>query len=157
MTFETKLAAIANPFALSPGVTFMAAEVTRLADGMFQFRLVFHVEAAMDRDWRMLFHGFVKEEDVPRLPEEKQAQGYMDWNFAPNPPTSTWEAGKYVVLTHAIEATPMVYQIKFGLFQESTLFGQTALLKPMDLSAIPQATESETPDAEVPGSPISAE
>lgn len=135
--FGSKLAAIANPFALSPGVTFMAAEVTRLADGMFQFRLVFHVEAAMDRDWRMLFHGFVKEEDVARLPEDKQAQGYMDWNFAPNPPTSTWEPGKYVVLTHSIEAAPMVYQIKFGLFQESTLFGQTALLKPMDLAAIP--------------------
>jgi len=154
-TFETKLSAISNPFALSPAVTFMAAEVTRMADGMFQFRLVFHVEAAMDRDWRMLFHGFVKEEDVPRLPEEKQAQGYMDWNFAPNPPTSSWEVGKYVVLTHAIEATPMVYQIKFGLFQESTLFGQTALLKPMDLGAIP--AEPAPSPSEGTESPNSAE
>lgn len=136
-TFQSKLGAIATPFPLHEAVTFLAAEVSKLEADLFQFRLYFRVNKAIDRDWRMLFHGFVVDADLPRLPPEKQEQGYVDWNFDPQPPTSSWEPGSVVVLTHQIRATPMVYQFKFGLFQDNELFGQTALLKPMDLSAIP--------------------
>jgi hypothetical protein len=68
---------------------------------------------------------------------EKQGQGYVDWNFAPQPPTTEWVPGDYVVLTHQIVAEPLVWQFKFGLFEGDTLFGRTALLQVMDLGAIP--------------------
>jgi MFS family permease len=136
-TFLSRLDAIATPYPLSDSVTFMAAEVNKIDSTIFRFHLIFRVDAPLDRDWRMLFHGFVSDADLARIPAEKRAQGYVDWNFDPQPPTSTWRAGDYIILTHHIDAVPLVYQIKFGLFRESTLHGQTAVLKAMDLGAIP--------------------
>jgi hypothetical protein len=136
-TFEAKLQAVATPFQLNDSVTFMTAETTRVDNTTYQFRLVFQVHKALDRNWRMLFHGFVAPENLPRLPVEKQGQGYVDWNFAPQPPTTEWVPGDYVVLTHQIVAEPLVWQFKFGLFEGDTLFGRTALLQVMDLGAIP--------------------
>ncbi|MDP2324303.1 MAG: hypothetical protein Q8N51_09775, partial [Gammaproteobacteria bacterium] len=136
-TFETKLQAVATPFQLNEAVTFMTADVSRIDPQTYRFRLVFQVHKALDRDWRMLFHGFVEEADLQQLPPEKQAQGYLDWNFDPLPPATEWAPGDYVVLSHQIVAPPLVFQFKFGLFHEDILFGRTGLLKTMDLGAIP--------------------
>lgn len=81
--------------------------------------------------------GVVPEADVPRLPTEKQPQGYLDWNIEPQPPTGDWRPGSYVILSQSIEAPPMTYQFNFGFALEGTTFGQTAFLKTMDLGAIP--------------------
>lgn len=135
--FETRLRAMATPFQMNDAVTFMAADVTRVDGDLYRFRLVFQVHQAMDRDWRMLFHGFVDPVNLGQLSPENQAQGYQDWNFDPQPPTSDWAAGGYVILTHQIGALPVEYQFKFGFFQDDVLFGRTATLKSMDLSAVP--------------------
>lgn len=136
-TFESKLAEVATPFQMNEAVTFMTADVSRAGPDTYRFRLVFQVHKALDRDWRMLFHGFVEEENLDRLPPEKQEQGYIDWNFNPLPPCTDWVPEDYVVLVHQIQAPPLVFQFKFGFFQEDTLYGRTALLKTMDLGAIP--------------------
>ncbi|MBX3176903.1 MAG: glycosyltransferase family 39 protein [Candidatus Hydrogenedentes bacterium] len=136
-SFESKLNAVASPFQLNDAVTFMTADVTNVGESTFRFRLVFQIHKALDRDWRMLFHGFVAPENLARLPEEKRVQGYVDWNFDPHPPATEWAPGDYAILTHQIVAEPMVYQFKFGLFQGETLYGREALLKTMDLAAIP--------------------
>ena len=136
-TFVEKLNAVAAPFQLNEAVTFMAADVSRVGADTYRFRLVFQVHKAMDRAWRMLFHGFVEEANRNDLPPDKQAQGYQDWNFDPQPPTPEWVPGDYAVVTHQIVARPLVYQFKFGFFREDTQFGRTALLRPMDLGAVP--------------------
>lgn len=135
-TFEAKLQAVATPFQLNEAVTFMVADTTRVDAQTYRFRLVFKVDKALDRNWRMLFHGFVAPENLPRLPADKQAQGYMDWNFDPQPPATEWVPGDYVILTNQIVAESMAWQFKFGLFQGDTLFGRTALLQTMDLGAM---------------------
>jgi hypothetical protein len=98
--------------------------------------MVFQVHKALDRNWRMLFHGFVSPENLSRLPADKQAQGYVDWNFDPQPPATEWVPGDFVILTNQIVAEPLQWQFKFGLFQDEVLFGRTGLLKVMDLGAI---------------------
>lgn len=135
-TFLSKLQAVATPFQLNDSVTFMAADTTRVDETTFRVRLVFQIHKALDRNWRMLFHGFVAPENIPRLPPEKQEQGYVDWNFDPQPPAKDWVPGDFVILTNQIVAEPLVWQFKFGLFQEDVLFGRTALLQPLDLSMI---------------------
>ena len=135
-TFQTKLQAVATPFQLNEAMTFMTAETTRVDATTYRFRLVFQVNKALDRDWRMLFHGFVTPENLPLLPTDKQAQGYMDWNFDPQPPATTWVPGDFVILTNQIVAAPLQWKFKFGLFQDETLFGRTAALQVMDLGAM---------------------
>lgn len=135
-TFQSKLDAVATPFQLNEAVTFMAADTTRVDANTYRIRLVFQVHKALDRNWRMLFHGFVSPENLSRLPADKQAQGYMDWNFDPQPPATEWVPGDFVILTNQIVAEPMEWQFKFGLFQGDVLFGREALLKVMDLGAM---------------------
>jgi 4-amino-4-deoxy-L-arabinose transferase-like glycosyltransferase len=136
-TFQAKLASVATPYQLNDSVTFMSADVSRVDAQTYRFRLVFQVHKALDRDWRMFFHGYVDPENLNALPPEKQEQGYVDWNFDPRPPATTWVPGDYVVLTHEIQAAPLAYEMVFGLFQGETLFGRMGRLKRMDLAAIP--------------------
>lgn len=136
-TFEAKLQAVATPFQLNDAVTFMAADTARVDPKTYRFRLIFKIDKALDRNWRMLFHGFVAPENIARLPADKQAQGYVDWNFDPHPPATEWVPGDYVILTNQIMAEPMAWQFKFGLFQGDKLYGRTALLQTMDLGTIP--------------------
>ncbi|MBL7647424.1 MAG: glycosyltransferase family 39 protein [Candidatus Hydrogenedentes bacterium] len=135
-TFTNKLQAVATPFQLNEAVTFMAADTTRVDTTTYRVRMVFQVDKALDRNWRMLFHGFVSPENLSKLPADKQAQGYMDWNFDPQPPATEWVPGDFVILTNQIVAEPLQWQFKFGLFQGDVLFGRTGLLKVMDLGAM---------------------
>jgi hypothetical protein len=135
-TFQARLQAVATPFQLNDAVTFMAADTTRVDATTYRVRMVFQVHKALDRNWRMLFHGFVSPENLSRLPADKQAQGYVDWNFDPQPPATEWVPGDFVILTNQIVAEPLQWQFKFGLFQDEVLFGRTGLLKVMDLGAI---------------------
>lgn len=135
-TFEENVKAVATPFQLNDAVTFMTADTTRVDASTYRFRLVFQVHTALDRNWRVLFHGYTTPENLTRLPADKQAQGYVDWNFDPLPPATEWVPGDYVVLTHQIVAEPLLWQFKFGLFQGDLLYGRTALLQTMDFAAL---------------------
>ena len=135
-TFQTKLQAVATPFQLNEAVTFMAADTTRMDATTYRVRMVLQVHKALDRNWRMLFHGFVSPENLSRLPADKQAQGYVDWNFDPQPPATEWVPGDFVILTNQIVAEPLQWQFKFGLFQGEVLFGRTGLLQVMDFGAM---------------------
>lgn len=118
---------------------FVGHDVARVGDNWYRFRFVFMANSPIDNDWRIYFHGKVSDEDIPRLPRHRQAEGYDDWNFNPSPPTSFWPAKEYVVVEHQIDAAPIPYHLTFGFFTNRDGFwGNKIDLEIVDFSAIPE-------------------
>ena len=102
--------------ALNEYVTYLGSDLVRVEEGVFQFWFVFKVEKPIPEDWRIFLHGQVAPEHISLLPPEKQAQGYHDWNFNPDPRTSEWPAGEYVMITRSIRPAPIPYMFRIGFF-----------------------------------------
>lgn len=124
--FAERVAALgAAPFSINEYVSFYTADVTHVEENWYQFRFLFRVDKAMDKNWRMYFHAKVAPENVAYLPEESRSQGLVMWNFDPDPPTGAWKQGEYVIITHRIQAEPIPYRLTLGFFlPEEGYFGR---------------------------------
>jgi hypothetical protein len=127
----------ANPFPINENVTFITATVNQIERNVYRFRMIFRVEKPFDRDYRIYFHGRVDKKDIDELPENRREQGFMDWNFSPDPPTSSWPAGDYVIINHQITAKQIPYWFQFGFFLDDQYFGKTVQLGWVDFSTVP--------------------
>lgn len=136
--FQALLGAEAAPVTLNDEVSLIPLGHRRVDAKTVEFDLLFHVEKAMQRDWDVLFIGKVgkdNKEDIARLPEANQLQGYMDWNFTPSPPTTQWSEGNYILVQHRIQVEPMPYYIQVGIMSPSGApHGTAANLGWMDFS-----------------------
>ncbi len=111
-----------QPTPINEYVDYRGAFAKHLEGDWYEFNLVFFVHRPIEKDWRMYFHGHVKDEHRNVLPKRCQKQGYVDWNFQPNPPTSLWPAGDYVIITHRIDAQKIPYRLRLGLFSNKDGF-----------------------------------
>ena len=127
----------AKPFPINDSLTFVSAEVAHAEGNWHIFRFVFHVDKAMDQDWRIFFHGKVADRNIPYLPEAMRSGGYMLWNFDPDPPTSSWPVEDYIIITHKIQVEPISYWLKLGFFtRQDGFFGNAVQLGWFDFSNI---------------------
>lgn len=126
-----------TPFQINEYVTFMTATVNQIENDVYRFRLIFRVDQTFDRDYRIFFHGRVDSKDIEELPENRRELGFMDWNFNPDPPTTNWAAGDYVIITHQITAKRIPYWFRFGFMDNDAIFGKTVQLGWVDFSSVP--------------------
>jgi len=57
---------------------------------------------------------------VPLLPKERQQYKFDNWDFFPEPATSSWPVAKFVVITREISAKSISYDFHIGFFDVST-------------------------------------
>ncbi len=120
---------------INEALTYIGAEVAEIHDGEFRFWFIFQVSQPIEKDWRVFLHGRVTSEYLHFLPEEKRTQGYEDWNFNPDPPTSGWPVGDYVIITRTIMPAPIPYSFKLGFFtREDGDFGRGVNVGMVDFS-----------------------
>lgn len=128
---------VAKPVKVNEHLTFMAADVAPLKEGWFMFRFIFKVHQTMDHDWRIFFHAKVHGKNAGRLPARDRAEGYTMWNFDPDPPTSAWPEGEYVIVTHNVEASKIPYWLRIGFYdRKDGYFGNSVPLGWVDFSKI---------------------
>lgn len=136
--FEEMLRTSFEPYKMSEEITCVAADVERAEDNWFEFTFIFRVEQPLSKDWRIYFTGTVRPEHIQYLPESKQVEGYMDWNFNPEPPASSWKPGRYVAVRTRISPHPIPYWMSFGFFSPpSEGLGQAANLGWIDFGQLP--------------------
>ena len=122
---------------VNDNITYIGTGITPRPDGNFQFRFVFRVDVPIIRSWRAYFHGRPPLESLQFLPEQYRAQGYQDWNFAPQPPTNVWPAGSYVVISNTIKPEPILYDLKLGFFsKEDGYFGSPIHIGQIDFGKL---------------------
>lgn len=131
--FTEFLNAFPPPQPINEHLTYIGMAFAPVEDGMVRFHFIFRVNRPILRDWRMFFHGRPTPGDLHHLPPEFRAQGYMDWNFNPQPPTTTWKPGDYMLVSQTVSAPPIPLDLKIGFFsKEEGFFGASVGLGQLD-------------------------
>lgn len=129
----------AKAYRVNDAITFISADMSHSEDKWYFFRFIFYVQKPIENNLRVYFHGRVDPQNLQYLPENMRVEGYMMWNFNPDPPTKDWTPGDYVVLTQRIQAEPIKYKLKLGFYSDASgFFGASIPLGEIDFSQIPQ-------------------
>ncbi|MCX7918589.1 MAG: hypothetical protein N3A72_03055 [bacterium] len=124
-------------FAVNSAVSFLGYYYKKIDPKQYKLYLLFKTEELMDTDWAIYVHGKVAEEDVSRLPEKVQSWKGQNWDFWPDPPTSTWRKNESIIVSRVISAEPIPYNIVIGFYKGGKTFG-----KPIPLGWIDFATDN---------------
>lgn len=136
--FQTAMSALPATYQVSDALTFVQADILRIAPGAYEFRLSFRVDAPITKDWQLFLRGYVEDADLHFLPPDYRARGYIEWTEAPEPAASSWEVGSFVILPMRVQADPIRYEFRLGFFDaEQGFFGRPVVLDDIDLGAIP--------------------
>ncbi len=131
--FNELIAEFPPPQQLNENLAYVGVAFSQVEANLFRFRFIFRVDKSIHRDWRIYFHGVPPDKYLAQLPLDARAEGYEAWNFNPNPPTSRWEAGSYVIVSHTIEPQPIPYSMKIGFFDKTEgYFGVSAGVATID-------------------------
>lgn len=123
------------PQQINEYLTYIGAEIAQIHENEFRFWFIFQVHQRIEKNWRVFLHGRVTTEYLHFLAEDKRTQGYEDWNFNPDPPTSDWPAGDYVIITRTIMPAAIPYTFKLGFFtREDGDFGRGVNVGMVDFS-----------------------
>ncbi len=134
---KSEIESKSTPFPVNDHLTFMTLTLQPDGEGWYLFRLVFRVDKTLEKKYQMYFHGLLPPEQQHLLPEHFREAGRHYWNFVPEPPTTSWQEGEYVFVTHRIQARPITYRIIFGLSDMSgKFFGKTVDVGHIDLGAL---------------------
>lgn len=90
-------------------------QITKTEEGQTRFLLKLRCKQAMKEKYRVLFHGYVKDNSI--IPAEKQNKYKFlnaDHEFAQ--PTDTWKQGEVVEHEVILELNPGEYNFHLGLF-----------------------------------------
>lgn len=99
---------------ISERVSFVDYRYKKTDKEKYTFYFIFRVKSGFEEDWRIFFHGYVKNEHVALLPPRRQKHGFDGWDFKPDPPTSLWPKEEYIIITKEITAKPIPYDIYIG-------------------------------------------
>lgn len=109
------LAKEARPnLAFSDQVDLVAFDYRWVGEDRYRIAYLFDVKERIDADYRISIHGYVDDDHLHYLPEERRKYGFSNWSFAPDPPVSTWRPGDKVMVTVEIPARPIPYNIVTG-------------------------------------------
>ena len=68
-------------------------------------------------DYTIGASAFVGDEDLPALPWDRAGSTHDAWDFQPDPPTSEWQPGEYVLVETEIAATPVPYTVLLAFYE----------------------------------------
>jgi hypothetical protein len=100
--------------AFSDQVDLVAFDYKLVGKDRYLLSYLFDVKEKIDADPRISIHGYVDDDHLHYLPEERRQYKFSTWSFAPDPPVSTWRAGEKVLVTTEITARPIPYNIVTG-------------------------------------------
>ncbi len=101
---------------ISEQADLTAFEFKRTGEDTYLLTYLFDVREQMDYDYRIYIHGYVDDNHLHYLPEERREFKFANWSFAPDPPVSTWQPGDKVLVSTEITAQPIPYDLKTGFF-----------------------------------------
>ncbi len=101
---------------VSEKVCFVEYHYEKIADEKYKFSFVFDVNNGFEKNWRISFHGYVREEHIPLLPEKRKKHKFDNWDFNPKPATSDWPPNGRVIITRDISAKPIPYDLRLGFY-----------------------------------------
>lgn len=115
--YETLLSDYSSKYVVSEKVSFVDYHYKKIYSEKYKFYFVFKVKSSFKKDWKVYFHGHVKDENVTLLPKSRQKYKFDNWGFNPNPPTSVWPKDEYIIITREISAKPILYNMNIGFYR----------------------------------------
>jgi len=100
-------------------VELISSQYRKIGDNEYRLFLLFRAKEELDDIFRIYIHGYVDPADNNLLPLERQQYGFDNWSFEPLPPTSVWDIGQFVIVTHDFTAQPIPYRLRIGFYQSS--------------------------------------
>jgi hypothetical protein len=100
--------------AFSNQVDLVAFDYKRVGEDRYRLSYLFDVKEKIDADYWISIHGYVDDDHLHYLPEERRQHKFSTWSFAPDPAVSTWRPGEKVLVTTEIIARPIPYNIVTG-------------------------------------------
>jgi len=101
---------------ISEKVYFVEYHCEKIADERYKFSLVFDVNNGFEKDLLIYLLGYVKDEHIILLPENRQKHKFNNWGLWPKPATSSWPKNDRVTITHEISAKPIPYNLRLGFW-----------------------------------------
>lgn len=122
---------------VSPELDFIDMDIRRIDGNNFDFRFMFFVNEHIEKDLRFFFCLSKAEENAQKPPEEKKKIRTRRWDFDPQPPTSQWQLGRYIVISMKKPAAGMSYELELGFFlNEGTHYGSAISLGETNFSKL---------------------
>jgi 4-amino-4-deoxy-L-arabinose transferase-like glycosyltransferase len=145
--FNQMAAVSGKAHSINQYVSFITAAVNHERGAWYKFQFVFRVDKALPDNYRIFFHGKPADMDISYLPMDKRAQGYVDWNFDPTPPTLEWPVGEYIIISHRINAERIPLWLKLGFFsRKEGYWGNSVQLGWVDFSKIQDQGPAAAPE-----------
>ncbi len=101
---------------ISPEATLLDFRSRRINADLVRLYYFIDVTEVPKSDYRIYLHGYVDDEHLHYLPEDRRRHKFANWSFAPRPPASTWKPGEKILITAEITAQPIPYDLKTGFF-----------------------------------------
>ena len=110
------LESYAEGLQLTGEVALVDYRLEHIAGNRFRFRLVFHVSKLLAGDYMIGASAFVADADRSALPWDRAGTTHDAWDFQPDPPTSAWQPGDYILVETEVAAKPVAYTVLLGLY-----------------------------------------
>lgn len=104
-----------EPRKFSRKVELAAFDLAKIQEGDYQLSLMFKVNEALPKSYKIHVHGYVADEHLTELSEDRQSSGFENWQIMPQPPTAEWEPGRYYLVTRKVQAKQLPYRINVML------------------------------------------
>lgn len=101
---------------ISDRISLVDYQWEKKAEGRYEFEFIFKVYKKLEGDYKINFHGWVKDEDVELLGEADRKRKFAGWGFNPEPPTSAWGEDECVTIRRVITAEPITYNLNLGFY-----------------------------------------
>jgi hypothetical protein len=104
-------------FPINADLSLLGYYIRKLEWDKYKIYLLFHMENPFTQDWKLYIKASVSDDYAKYLPEYRQKDKSVIWNFIPNPPTSQWNKNQYIIVSKELASAPIPYQLELGLFR----------------------------------------
>lgn len=98
-------------------VDVVAYDYRKIIEDVYRLSILFKATGELDEIYRVYIHGYVDKSNINALPSSRRRYGFDNWSFEPLPPTSVWDAGKYIVASTEFAAQSFPYLMKIGFYR----------------------------------------
>jgi hypothetical protein len=103
---------------ICPEADLIAFDYKKMDSGRYRADYLFKVKRPFRRDYKIGLYGVVDKSNLNLISEARRKAGKQSesWSFHPDPATSHWPAGEYVLVSQLIQAQPIPYKMHLILF-----------------------------------------
>ncbi|MBI2424299.1 MAG: hypothetical protein HYV27_15815 [Candidatus Hydrogenedentes bacterium] len=113
--------------------------VEELTPAQSRIYLLFQCDRPIALEHSIYIHGRAIPGNEHMLPADRQAHGFMNWDFPmPFPPTTQWHTQGQVLLTQLVAPCAPLGEIRVGLFRPGKVYGRGLVLKSGDFHVAPR-------------------